>query len=123
MTAGRIVLILAVLTSSLAWIPSTAQAAPQTETSAAPVIDAWIIGNRLYVEASNLPGKHVFNLRARRDSEEKWTKLSRVKSNRLGDLNKSLRLPNKLTQASRLQVCLKDKKAGQQYCARAWKVE
>ena len=123
MKVGRILLILAVFTSSLAWLPPAAQAAPQTETSEKPKVDAWIVGDRLYVRAWDLPPNHAFTLRARRGSEEKWTKLTRVQANRWGVMNKNLRLPKKLAKAELLQVCLKDKKAGRQYCARAWKLE
>jgi hypothetical protein len=120
---GRFLLVLLVLTSSLAWVPLAAQAAPKTETSAAPLVDAWISGNRLNIEAHELPRNQVFVLRARRASEERWTKLTRLQSNRWGEVNKSLRLPHELTKASRLQVCLKDKKSGEAYCARAWVLE
>jgi hypothetical protein len=120
---GRIALALAVMLSSLAWLPSAAQAAaqpaPQAETSASPKVQAWILGSRLYVDASRLPGEHVFNLRARRGSSGSWTKLTSVKSNRQGEITKSVRLPNSLRQSFRLQVCLKDKKTDRVFCARA----
>ena len=120
---GRFLLVLLVLTSSLAWVPLAVQAAPKTDTSAAPFVDAWISGNQLNIKAHELPRNTVFVLRARRPSEERWTKLTRVQSNGWGDVNKSLRLPRQLTKASRLQVCLKDKKSGEAYCARAWVLE
>jgi hypothetical protein len=120
-TLARIVLALAVLTSSLAWMPSAVQAAPQTESSNAPVVDAWISGPRLYVEATGFQRRQTFVLRARHDSGDKWIKLTTVKSNRLGIMNKSARLPRELSRADRLQVCLKDKKTRQQYCVRAWR--
>jgi hypothetical protein len=123
MKVGRILLLLAVLTSSLAWLPPAAQAAPQTEVNAAAHMDAWIIGNRLYIDAWDLPRNQAFTVRARRYSDDKWTKLTRVQSNRLGDLYKSVRLPGALSRADRIQVCLKNKKGKQQYCARAWKLE
>ena len=120
---GRIFLALAVMVSSLAWMPSAAQAAaqaaPQTETSANPKVQAWILGSRLYVDASRLPGDRVFNLRARRGSSGSWTKLTSVKSNRLGQITKSVWLPNSLTRSFRLQVCLKDKKTDRLFCTRA----
>ena len=116
---GRILLILVVLTSSLAWISSTTQAATQTETSVAPRVEAWIIGTRLYVEAIRLPRNHFFNLRARDSSNNDWTKLTRVKSNRRGELVKNVRLPGFLARADRLQVCLKDRKTDRLYCTRA----
>ena len=116
---GRMLLVLAVLTSSLAWMPSTAQAAPQAEASAKPNIDGWIVGPRLYVEASGLPRSHSFNLRARRSSNNDWTKLTRVQSNRRGELVISVRLPSQLARADRLQVCLKDKKTDRVYCVKA----
>ena len=116
---GRILLTLVVLAGSLAWMPSSTQAAPQTETSATPKVEAWIIGSRLYVEASRLPSDHVFNLRARRGSASSWTKLTRVRSTRFGEMNKSVRLPSYLMRFSRLQVCLKDRKTDRVYCTRA----
>ena len=116
---GRILLVLVVLISSLAWLPPAVRAAPQTETSAAPRVEAWIVGNRLYVEAIRLPRDHVFNLRARRGSASSWTKLSSVRSNRWGEMNKSVRLPSYLSRAFRLQVCLKDRKTDRLLCTRA----
>jgi hypothetical protein len=123
MMAGRILMVLLVLTSSLAWLPMAAQAAPKTAPSASPKLDTWIIGDRLYVEAWDLQRYNALVLRVRRGSEEKWTKLTSLQANRWGELNKSVRLPSKMRKVDNLQVCLKDKKAGQQYCARAWKLE
>jgi len=123
MMFARILLVLAVLMSSLVWLTLTAQAAPQTETSDTPRVEAWMIGNRLYVESNDLPRNQVFTLRARRASEERWTKLTRVQANRWGVLNKSVRLSGTLAKANRLQVCLKDKRASRQYCTWAWQLE
>ena len=119
MMTSRILLVLVVLTSSLAWMPSTAQAAPQTETSATPKVVAWIAGARLYVEARGLPRSHNFSLRARRTSDNDWIKLARVKSNRHGELVKNARLPSYLTRYDHLQVCLKDLRTDRSYCARS----
>lgn len=119
---GRLLLILTALTllaGGLAWLPSTAQAAPQTETSAAVVLRAWIVNRRLYVEASGLPRDHVFSLRARRNAQSDWTRLARVRANRYGELDKEVRLPSYLARAERLQVCLKDMDTDRLYCTRA----
>jgi hypothetical protein len=122
MKIGRIVLVLAVVASSLAWIPSTTQAASEAETSAAPKVEAWIVGARLYVEANRLPRNHVFNLRARRGSASSWTRLGSGRSTRWGEMNKSVRLPSYLMRGFRLQVCLKDRSTDQLYCTRARRV-
>lgn len=120
---GHILLVLVVLVSSLAWLPPVAQAAPQAasheETSAKPILEAWIVGSNVYIEASKLPRNHTFNLRARRNSYDSWTKLTRAQSNRNGILVKSARLPSYLARAERLHVCLKDTKNGRVYCTRA----
>lgn len=117
--AGRILLAIVVLASSLAWLPLAAQAAPQEETTATPRLEAWIIGTRVYVEATKLPSNHAFNLRARRHTYDSWTKLVNVRANRQGVLAKSVRLPSYLARADRLNVCLKDKANGRLYCTRA----
>jgi hypothetical protein len=122
--AVRVLLIAAVLlTGSLAWLSPAAHAAPQHAPNASPKMDTWIIGDRLYVEAWDLQRYQALNLRVRRGSEEKWTKLTELQTNRWGELNKNVRLPNKMTKVDNLQVCLKDKKTGQQYCSKAWKLE
>ena len=117
--AGHILLVLVVLVTSLVWLPPVAQAAPLEETSAKPNLEAWIVGSHLYIEASKLPRNHTFNLRARRNSYDSWTKLTRAQSNRNGILEKSARLPSYLARAERLHVCLKDTKNGRVYCTRA----
>jgi hypothetical protein len=123
--AGRFILALLVLVSSLAWLPPTVQAAPLAETSAAKAVsaavelNARIDGQRLYLAASGLPRNHIFTVRARWHSYDSWVRIARVASNRNGALQKNIRLPSYLARAYRLNVCLKDVATGRAYCTRA----
>jgi hypothetical protein len=123
--AGRFILALLVLVSSLAWLPPTVQAAPLAETSAAKAVsaavelNARIDGQRLYLAASGLPRNHIFTVRARWHSYDSWVRIARVASNRNGALQKNIRLPSYLARAYRLNVCLKDVVTGRTYCTRA----
>jgi hypothetical protein len=123
--AGRFILALLVLVSSLAWLPPAAQAAPLAETSAAKAVsaavelNARIDGQRLYLAASGLPRNHIFTVRARWHSYDSWVRIARVASNRNGALQKNIRLPSYLARAYRLNVCLKDVVTGRTYCTRA----
>lgn len=117
--AGRIILALAVLLSSLAWLPPAAQVAPSAEAGAAVQLRAHLDGQRLFIAASGLPRNHIFTVRARWHSYDSWVRLGRVTADRYGDLQKSIRLPSYLARANRLSVCLKDVTTGRTYCTRA----
>jgi hypothetical protein len=117
--AGRFILALLVLVSSLAWLPPAAQAAPLAETSAKVELNARIDGQRLYLAPSGLPRNHIFTVRARWHSYDSWVRIGRVAANRNGALHKDIRLPGYLARAYRLNVCLKDVVTGRTYCTRA----
>ena len=118
--AGSLLLILALLASSLAWVSPAVQAAPQQQANRPRVVlNAWIAGSHLYVKASNLPARHTFVLRARLASEHSWTKLARLQANNRGVLDTSVRLTSHLAQADRLKVCLKDVRTNRLFCTKA----
>ena len=117
-TLIRLMLALAVLVSSLAWLPAV-QAAPQEKPSAAVQMYAVMDGSRLYVDAVGLPRLHSFSLRVRFLSSDPWTKLKNVDSDRDGELVTSALLPSSFKRADRVQVCLKDRETGKKYCTYA----
>lgn len=120
--AGRIVLALVVLLASLAWTSPAAQAAPQPETGAAPRLQAWIEGNQLHLAAARLPRNHIYFVRVRRTSLDSWVRLTRVRANQQGVVQKIVRLPSYLRRAERLNVCLKDVATGRTFCTRARRI-
>ena len=117
--AGRFLLALLVLVSSLAWLPPAVQAAPQADTRPGVRLSAWMDGSQLYITALGLRRNHIYILRARRTSIDSYVRLTRVKSTRQGVVHKVVRLPSYLARADRLNVCLKDIATGRTYCTRA----
>jgi hypothetical protein len=118
-TLGRLLLALALLAGSLAWLSPAAQAAPQEKPGAAVQMYAVVDGSRLYVDAVGLPRLHYFSLRVRLSSADPWTKLKNVSSDRAGELVTSASLPSAFKRADRVQVCLKDKETDKKYCTEA----
>lgn len=127
-----LLLALAVIASSVAWMPfPAAQTDPEKDDPTTEQSKKWppqyrhgrisarLIGSDLILLGDNLPPNHSFFVKVRRNGRSSWQRLGVSYSDRDGDLDDRYILPQKARKMQSVQVCLKDVLTNRAYCMTA----
>lgn len=131
-TLVSLVLMLAVMVSSVAWTPApVAQTGPNDPDSTPGLSPKWptkysrgrisarIIGDEVYLRGDRLPGRHSFFVKVRRNANGVWERLGAVESDKNGNMEDYFRLPQKLRKLNAVNICMKDILTNKAYCVTA----
>lgn len=118
----RLLLVLAIFATAIAWFPQNALAATgpasaAEQLNAVPVkVTAVLVNRTIVIKATNLPRSRTFFVRVKERVNDSWQKIGKGRSNKQGRLELTLDLPARLYNKNQLRMCLKDTITNKTYC-------